>query len=173
MEWLFIHSEDADIDEPLKPPPKAESAGGSGAFAPNAMLFQQLKDMGFAERDVIAALELSHNSFEVACEFLLGGSDDRGAFLRGQDVGRHEPPAGRDRVEPGNVAAHGGRSRFSRATARPRGSGWRREYRPVNVQHAEAVVEAKVRDVARKALGDERRGRRNCIHRFCLDRTAG
>eukprot|EP00038_Savillea_parva_P010660 m.191812 g.191812 ORF g.191812 m.191812 type:complete len:367 (-) comp18460_c0_seq1:46-1146(-) len=78
MEWLLQHNEDDDIDEPLVVPKVQRTA--SGSFHPDPIAFRGLTDMGFGERDVLAALQLSHNNFQLACDWLLSGRDVHAAL---------------------------------------------------------------------------------------------
>lgn len=51
-----------------------------GVFRADPAAFRGLTDMGFAESDVVAALQLSHNNFQVACDWLLSGRDVHAAL---------------------------------------------------------------------------------------------
>lgn len=85
LEWLFSHSGDADIDEPLVVPAAGPASPGGTKFQVSVPAFKNLLDMGFSEEQVLAALELAHNNFEVACDLLLGGGDVQAALLKRKD----------------------------------------------------------------------------------------
>jgi len=80
--WLFQHGDDPDIDEPLVAPKTKKTAGGM--FRADAVAFRGLMDMGFLEPDVMAALQLAHNNFQVACDWLLSGRDVHAALEKQQ-----------------------------------------------------------------------------------------
>eukprot|EP00052_Salpingoeca_macrocollata_P023631 m.208655 g.208655 ORF g.208655 m.208655 type:complete len:325 (-) comp22080_c1_seq3:21-995(-) len=66
VQWLSSH--DGDLP-PLPAPSKKRG------FTPNPIALQTMMDMGFAESDVAAALELTRNNQAAACELLLDGRD--------------------------------------------------------------------------------------------------
>lgn len=84
MEWLLEHGDDADIDEPLTDDQLRQLSGPrapSVPFVPDATAIAKLKDMGFAEDDIIEALRATNNNSEAACAYLLGErTEEEGHF---------------------------------------------------------------------------------------------
>ncbi|CAE6345542.1 unnamed protein product [Rhizoctonia solani] len=73
MEWLFLHLEDPDIDDPLP--------GGGAAPAsnqPNPEQVSMIVDMGFTPAQAKKALRESHGNPEQAIEWLFSHPDDAG-----------------------------------------------------------------------------------------------
>lgn len=62
----------------LQAPKPQETA--RGLFTPDMVAYRGLLDMGFAEKDVVAALQLAHNNFRVACDWLVSGRDVHSAL---------------------------------------------------------------------------------------------
>lgn len=83
LEWLIHHSSDADVDEPIRAPNAVVTKHGA-KFVPDPGMYQRLKDMGFGENDVIAVLQLTRNSFEASCDWLLGGQNVQAALAEQQ-----------------------------------------------------------------------------------------
>eukprot|EP00045_Choanoeca_perplexa_P015409 m.193208 g.193208 ORF g.193208 m.193208 type:complete len:455 (+) comp16978_c0_seq1:128-1492(+) len=75
MEYLLMHTGDPVLDAPLTPPPKAIKSKRGGAFHPDPAAFRQLRDMGFEEEAVLAALQVARNQSSEATELLLSGQD--------------------------------------------------------------------------------------------------
>eukprot|EP00051_Salpingoeca_urceolata_P016766 m.224732 g.224732 ORF g.224732 m.224732 type:complete len:289 (-) comp18775_c0_seq1:88-954(-) len=69
MEWLFQQEGDAAVDRPLSPLPTIQQSKAGVKFQPDPQVFQQLKDMGFGEPEILAALQLAHNSFDGAVRY--------------------------------------------------------------------------------------------------------
>ena len=56
--------------------PNPNSTTTPVTFVPNPVALKQLKDMGFQEEDVIAALKATNNNQELACGWLLGEREE-------------------------------------------------------------------------------------------------
>eukprot|EP00005_Dracoamoeba_jomungandri_P000440 CAMPEP_0174250264 /NCGR_PEP_ID=MMETSP0439-20130205/491_1 /TAXON_ID=0 /ORGANISM="Stereomyxa ramosa, Strain Chinc5" /LENGTH=383 /DNA_ID=CAMNT_0015330283 /DNA_START=8 /DNA_END=1159 /DNA_ORIENTATION=+ len=72
LDWLFIHSEDADIDTPLTEEQIIAIDSAVSSFTPNELVLQQLLVMGFTESEAETALRMSNNNGEMALAWLLG-----------------------------------------------------------------------------------------------------
>ncbi|EGD78945.1 hypothetical protein PTSG_01918 [Salpingoeca rosetta] len=73
--WLLEHQGDPALDRPITPPPKPVTTRHGRKFQPDAQAFRKLKELGFGDDDVVAALQVTRNNFNQACELLLGGED--------------------------------------------------------------------------------------------------
>jgi ribosomal protein L12E/L44/L45/RPP1/RPP2/uncharacterized protein Smg (DUF494 family) len=71
-EWLLQHNSDPDIDQPLTQRQLKRIVQTEKKFVPNQDAVKQLKDMGFQEKDIIKALQITNNNQEAACAWLLG-----------------------------------------------------------------------------------------------------
>ncbi|EFJ49271.1 hypothetical protein VOLCADRAFT_90020 [Volvox carteri f. nagariensis] len=83
MEWLLIHLDDPDINDPL---PEPTQAGGAGGGAPAAApadpeKTSQLTAMGFSETHAAAALQACNGSLERAADWLFNHMDDLDAAV--------------------------------------------------------------------------------------------
>ncbi|CAE6505377.1 unnamed protein product [Rhizoctonia solani] len=72
MEWLFLHMEDPDIDDPLT------GAGAPAANQPNPEQVSMIVDMGFTPAQAKKALRESNGNPEQAVEWLFSHPDDAG-----------------------------------------------------------------------------------------------
>eukprot|EP00730_Choanoeca_flexa_P008166 TRINITY_DN12453_c0_g4_i5.p1 TRINITY_DN12453_c0_g4~~TRINITY_DN12453_c0_g4_i5.p1 ORF type:complete len:454 (+),score=137.06 TRINITY_DN12453_c0_g4_i5:117-1478(+) len=75
MEWLLMRDGDPSLDEPITPPPKAVKSKRGIKFHPDPSAFRQLKEMGFDEESIMAALQIARNQASEATDLLLSGQD--------------------------------------------------------------------------------------------------
>jgi len=88
MEWLLMHNEDADIDEPLSAEQLHHISDAEASFEPNPETARQLQEMGFDAEEVNQALRVTRNNQESALAWLLGDrGDNRGAEYEGDEKG--------------------------------------------------------------------------------------
>ena len=75
-------------------------------FSANSMVFQSLKAMGFADADIVAALELSHNDIMRAAEILSDGTDVHGLLAKQkEDVMDSSNPAVQELLKNSRIHA--------------------------------------------------------------------
>jgi ubiquitin carboxyl-terminal hydrolase 5/13 len=82
--WLFEHSGDADINDPLPDPSASAAAAASAAAGPSAEEAANLAAMlGFTEQQALAALTATGGSMERAADWLFSHAGDMDAAVAG------------------------------------------------------------------------------------------
>lgn len=74
MNWLFLHMEDLDIDDPFTPPKQEQ---GSSNEAPQELV-EQIQSMGFSAKLATKALILNNNNPDSAINWIFENPDDDG-----------------------------------------------------------------------------------------------
>ncbi|GAA5848588.1 hypothetical protein JCM8547_004563 [Rhodosporidiobolus lusitaniae] len=80
MNWLFEHTEDSDIDDPLPAPTAASAPSSGGGNEPSEDQIQMVSEMGFTAAQARKALIETGGSMERAVEWLFSHPDDDGTI---------------------------------------------------------------------------------------------
>lgn len=68
VNWLLTHSNDADINDPIAPPPPPAAGSAAPGMEPHAVA--QLAEMGFSEKQALAALRAGGGAMDRAVAWL-------------------------------------------------------------------------------------------------------
>eukprot|EP00049_Salpingoeca_infusionum_P008785 m.144453 g.144453 ORF g.144453 m.144453 type:complete len:420 (-) comp14129_c0_seq2:240-1499(-) len=84
MLWLLDQPQEV-LDAPITPPPKPSKSKFGKKANINGVAYRQLSEMGFEEDDIMAALLLTHNNFQSACDMLLSGVNIQEKYQQEQE----------------------------------------------------------------------------------------
>lgn len=102
MNWLFVHMEDADIDEPFVIP-SSGAAGGGKAAGPDPEKIEQVQAMGFTAAQAKKALKQTGGNVEAAVGWIFEHMDESFADEDDGDVPMADAGgAGEQKEDPGS-----------------------------------------------------------------------